>query len=252
MPQSINAALYDLQNDTSDEVAIIELSQTIARVGDYTYYAELDPQTMQYIEAFVRRVFAEGYQESFLNMTDQQKVDLFKRCKRLTSLKFYMALYSLNGVVPKQFTADKNLSFDNFREMLSSEFTDSFEDLGSEYFQSRLHQYFVIHGLDLDASYKTKNNLIPRGRHDELMAHTALVLKDIYGEEKISKLVDCITEQTPRRSEYDDGSGYPLYDPMTLYALDIFLLVESGVDYSELPLHWAICLVQDTWPDEVR
>lgn len=252
MPQSINAPVYALQNDVGDEVAIIASSKTIERVGDYAKYAEYGPQKMRDIEAFVRRVFTEGYQESFLNMSDSQKVYLFESCHRYGSLKFYMALYQSNGVVPKQFTADKNLSFDNFRSRLSSVFSDSFEDLGSEYFQSRLHQYFVVHGFDWDAQYKTVNHTIPHGRYDELMMHTVLVLKEIYGEEKISKLVDCITEQTPRQSEDDDGSGYPVYDPMTLYAVDIFLLVESGIDYSELPLHWAISLVQDTWPDEVR
>lgn len=246
----IRTLSYVTYNDDLDST-IYRVSATIERVGDYTSEADRgNLSTLRNIEQFVRLVSKETYWKSFLHMPDEKKVDLFVICEGSESLNLCMTLNALKPESkPQHFSAYKSSTFTDFKNLLVSVFTESFSDLGSDHFQSRLHQYFVVHGLDPASKHSVETGYVPRGRYDSLMTHSALVLKDIYGEQKVIDLLDRVIEETPLRPKGDDGSRYPEVDPLTISALDFTLLIQSDIDYSEIPLSWAVKLLPDPLPD---
>lgn len=245
MSKMISNTLHNIQNEIYDEDSvIIESADTIEHFGGYLWEAPFGDSRRQSIEEFVQRVFADGHQAAFLSMSDDQKVDLYRSCSKFNSLSFYMKLYELKpGFLPKAFTANTNNTFDEFTAYLSEELSRSFSNLGSEKFQSSLHRYFTIHGI---GTYNSETQLYPYGHHDHLLTYTALLLKDIYGEEKILDLLDRVIGETPLRPVDDDGRGYAPTDHDKLGASDFMLIVQSEIDFSEVLLRWIVELLPNS------
>lgn len=226
---------------TDEETLILDSAKTIERTGGYLIEAQYGTMRMQGIDSFVRRVFTEGYQEDFLRMSDDQKLDLYRSCNSFNSLDFYMKLYALKpGFLPQSFSANDDNTLDEFKAYLSEKLSSSFLDLGSEKFQSSLHRYFTIHGL----SSNSETQLYSYGHFDHLLTYTALLLKDIYGEERILDLLDRVIDETPLRPVDDDGK-YPPIDSMKISALDFMRIIQSGIDFNGMLLRWTIELIPD-------
>lgn len=237
--RSVNTTLQHVDSTLDDETVILEcIDAAVSIIEPDTRHRDIYRTNTQ-----VRTVFRLGYREELLKLTDSFKLYMLETHFTPSQIDLGFGLLRLKpGVLPISFRFLKHDSFGKFEQDLYVTFSEHFAELGSVDFRKKLYAYFATHGQDREWDHDSLTYISLPGRCERYMAHTALALKDVYGEKKLINFLDRLINEIPpldtvnfNVEHFKEGST----DPLTIRAVDMLRIIQSGVDLSEAPLHWA-------------
>lgn len=239
--RSSNTTEQHIGSSIDDKTAISECidaidSISVTRAGNVDIFKA---------NAYVSEVFRKGYREELLQLPDTFKFYMMENFEEPDRIDLGFGLLRLKpDVLPIRFKYMQQDPFEKFKLQISGRFSEHFNDLGSDDFLERLHSYFDTHGNSRGWYPVRETYGTYEGRSDENMTYTALVLKDEYGEKKVMDFLDrLITEMPANDAPADQVIGAD--DPYAVKAVDALRIIQSDVDFSEMPLYWAIHLAAE-------
>lgn len=234
--RSANTTSQHVGTWIDDEVAILECMDAVVSIQG----KEVTNRDIYKANTQVREVFRHGYREELLKLPDSFKRYMIENYVDPSNIDLGFGLLRLKpDVLPISFRCLKQDPFKKFEMEFSTNFAQHFIDLGSVEFLKKMHSYYVTHGESRDWDADSESYIPFHGRFDRYMAYTILVLKDAYGEQKVMDFLDRLITEIPAH-DVVSGSIEDTVDPLTVRAVDALRIVQSDVDFSETPLHWAI------------
>lgn len=239
--RTLNTTAQYIGSDINDETAIAKCLDAVILANDN----DVSNGFLYRMNTRIRSVFRSGYREELLALLDSFKNHMLHDYVSTSDINLGFGLLRLKSeILPVTFTFRKKESIQKFETKFSQYFSEHFSDLGSKAFIEKLHSYFYIHGSAqmLDPKFPSDCDLFD-GRADSHMAYTALVLKDIYGEKKVIDFLERVITEMPVNSPVTQMHVTGVDDPMKIRAVDMLRIIQSDIDFSETPLHWAAKIV---------
>lgn len=245
--RTLNTTAQYIGSDINDETAIAKCLDAVILANDN----DVSNGFLYRMNTQIRSVFRSGYREELLALSDSFKNHMLQDYVSTSDINLGFGLLRLKSdSLPITFTFRKRESLQKFETKVSQYFSEHFSDLGSKAFIEKLHSYFYIHGSAemLDPKASSDHNILFEGfdgRADYHMAYTALVLKDVYGEKKMTDFLERIITEMPPYNPTKVRQGADVEDPMKVRAVDMLRIVQSDIDFSETPLHWAAQIARE-------
>lgn len=206
-------------NRAQREKQIREAVETIQRLpsgnGAHRY---------QGVRNFAERLLTIGRFADYYNFTEERRSALLNIVNTGADFEIFFVLNDIEeGMEPILFFASYN-RFKDFQYDYIEVFEHLFEDIGSEEFQQSIYQYLFkysrrVWNKDSD-SYEDPTDLQPL-----FIPQSAVMLKERYGEKRVKSFLDRMVSDSP------------------VSAVEFVRLVQSGVDFKDYPMAWAVTLV---------
>lgn len=166
-----------------------------------------------------------GRLEEYVNLEVDKRREIIERSNQDYPIEGIFLLNDLRSDIElKSFRGKPGDTFDHFNRafVYDFHFVVKNNDYGSLELRRALHDYFNLFWAkgycDANGIWRSDQSLI-----DDYMAYTVLVLKGLYGEESIIGLLEKMNSE-----------NFPLS------ACDFIKIMQSGLEYSDYPLSWAV------------
>lgn len=203
-----------------------------ARIGqfaDHILAAQWDMKYRIYSEAKAAAevILRLGLYDRYCTLSQKQRDTFFSKFFDAETAQTLFILDDLcPGIVAEIFATSSEVSFDEFSRLYRRAFPWVIH--GSSAFINCLWRLFVQHG-DPDFWNGERKPLKKgaSGAVDQLMVQSAVILKNVYGEEKVTSLIEQMIRENP------------------VSTLDFIRLVQSDLDTSTMPLSWVVQVINE-------
>lgn len=212
------------------ELSEDEREQKIMNAAKICYLDKVLREAYEFftIVDFMTVMFSIGRFTEFDNLSDSKKDDYIHSFSIGYEVETFFLLNDLKPDVKRvSFNMARHGTFEVFDKNFDEKYASMFTDLGSINFRNAICQYFRKYGAGSKID-KSGRYYIDLGREDSFMGLACLVLLQVYGEEKVLKILNRITKED------------------FLSARDFILLVMSENDYTEYPLVWVAQIIGDS------